>query len=220
MFFLPHAKLSKQTRCIIRTVPLANDSRPTQCSTRLCKLGKSITLPLHVRYLTYPTYLYFLIRTQCLPFDLAYIGLVYNCPHIIHIFIMSTFTTRKSSEFKSYPFLTAEEFGEVCHHLDRKYCQAFLGPVRQQWRLNVLTALDTSFAFGEDYKTYLQIVRPLTRELELDDGGLSDQLGGFSLENQQAENWLAGDQGMIDLEDADEVGRHISPARLLQQQDQ
>lgn len=133
---------------------------------------------------------------------------------------MSTFTTRKSSEFKSYPFLTAEEFGEVCHHLDRKYCQAFLGPLRQQWRLNVLTALDTSFAFGEDYKTYLQIVRPLTRELELDDGGLSDQLGGFSLENQQAENWLAGDQGMIDLEDADEVGRHISPARLLQQQDQ
>ncbi|KAI6372420.1 E2-like conjugating enzyme atg10 [Pyricularia grisea] len=117
---------------------------------------------------------------------------------------MSTFSTGKSSEFKNYPFLTAEEFGEICHHLDRKYCQAFLGPVRQQWRLNVLTALETSFVFGADYSTYLQIVRPLTRELELDDGGLSDQLGGFSLESQQAETWIAGDQGMVDLEDADE----------------
>ena len=112
---------------------------------------------------------------------------------------------RRSSGFQNYPYLNGEEFAEVCHHLDRKYCQATLGPVRRQWRLRVCTALSTSFALDTEYTTYVHIVRPL--DGELDDGGLATQLDKFSLgpggylENGPTD----GDKDMIEAEEADEV---------------
>ncbi|KAL2271169.1 hypothetical protein VTJ83DRAFT_540 [Remersonia thermophila] len=89
--------------------------------------------------------------------------------------------SRKSAEFHAYPFLTPDEFAEVCHHLDRRYCRATLGPLRRRWKLSVCRALNTTAAFtlGPEYSTFVQIIRPL--EGEPDDGGLSDCLGGFSL---------------------------------------
>jgi hypothetical protein len=74
-----------------------------------------------------------------------------------------------SSAFRNYPFLTGEEFAEACHHLDRRYCKATLGPLRRRWRLRVCRALNTGvagpggggFVLGPEYSTYLQIVRPL-----------------------------------------------------------
>ncbi|KAK0657324.1 hypothetical protein B0T16DRAFT_316121 [Cercophora newfieldiana] len=110
-----------------------------------------------------------------------------------------------SSDFKNYPLLTGEEFAEICHHLDRRYCQATLGPLRRQWRLRVCTALNTSFSLGPEYNTYLQIVRPL--EGELDDGDLSSCLenfsfgGGFGDERMEIE----ADKDTMAAEDADEV---------------
>jgi ubiquitin-like-conjugating enzyme ATG10 len=86
-----------------------------------------------------------------------------------------------SSEFRSYPFLTGEEFAEVCHHLERRYCQATLGPVRKRWKLRVCSALNTSFSLGPEYNTYVQIVRPL--DGELDDGDLSMFLDSFSFDD-------------------------------------
>ncbi|KAL1844298.1 hypothetical protein VTJ49DRAFT_2355 [Mycothermus thermophilus] len=90
-------------------------------------------------------------------------------------------THRRNAEFRAYPFLTPEEFAEACHHLDRRYCRATLGPLRRRWKLSVCRALNTTatFTLGPEYSTFVQIIRPL--DGELDDGGLSDRLGGFSL---------------------------------------
>jgi ubiquitin-like-conjugating enzyme ATG10 len=125
--------------------------------------------------------------------------------------------TPSTSDFRAYPFLTPEEFTEACHHLDRRYCQATLGPLRRQWKLRVCTALNTSAAFslGPEYSTYLQIIRPL--EGELDDGGLAGVLDGFSFGSNRG-----GDEGeiemgeedreMLEAEEADlryQVGSHV-----------
>ena len=114
---------------------------------------------------------------------------------------------RNGSEFQDYPFLNGEEFAEICHHLDRKYRRATLGPVRKQWRLNVCTALSTSFTPGSEYTTYIQIVRPL--EGELDDDGLSSRLDEFSLDVRPASPEVGmvteDDKDMIDAEEADGV---------------
>ncbi|KAK0632000.1 hypothetical protein B0T14DRAFT_18159 [Immersiella caudata] len=115
-----------------------------------------------------------------------------------------------SSEFRNYPFLTGEEFTEVCHHLDRRYCQAALGPLRRQWKMRVCTALNTSFSLGPEYNTYLQIVRPL--EGELDDGDLSAYLENFSFggfKNEVTE--MEADKDMIAAEDADESALPRNP---------
>lgn len=116
-----------------------------------------------------------------------------------------------SSEFKNYPFLTGEEFAEVCHHLDRRYCQATLGPLRRQWRLRVCTALNISFSLGPEYNTYLQIVRPL--EGELDDGDLSSCLENFSLDSSLGgKNMeIEADKDVMAAEDADEVWKAAPP---------
>ena len=112
-----------------------------------------------------------------------------------------------SSEFQRYPFLTGEEFAEACHHLDRRYCQATLGPVRRQWKLRVCSALNTSFALGPEYSTYVQIVRAL--DGELDDGDLSSQLdrmsfgGGGGKESTLMD--IGADREMMAAEEADEV---------------
>src|SRR4051794_18113389 len=68
---------------------------------------------------------------------------------------------KKSSEFKDYPFLTPDEFSEACHHLERRYIQAELGPLRRQWKLRVNRALIMAFTPAAEYSTYIQIVKPL-----------------------------------------------------------
>jgi ubiquitin-like-conjugating enzyme ATG10 len=110
-----------------------------------------------------------------------------------------------ASDFNNYPFLTGEEFAEVCHHLDRRYCQARLGPLRRQWRLRVCTALNMSFSLGSEYNTYLQIVRPL--EGELDDGDLSSCLESFSFGGRSGDDEMEieADKDMMIAEEADEV---------------
>jgi ubiquitin-like-conjugating enzyme ATG10 len=115
------------------------------------------------------------------------------------------------SDFRAYPFLTPEEFAEVCHRLDRRYCQATLGPVRRQWKLRVCMALNTSAAFtlGPEYSTYLQIIRPL--EGEPDDGDLSACLHGFSFGDSAGSGSVGvgmeeeADREMMEAEEADQV---------------
>ncbi len=115
-----------------------------------------------------------------------------------------------SSDFRSYPFLTGEEFAEVCHHLDRRYCRATLGPVRRQWKLRVCTALNTAaFALGPEYSTFMQIIRPL--DGELDDGDLSQYLEGFSFGDRQGLE-SDGDRDMVEAEEAD-AGQAVLPTR-------
>ncbi|KXX74933.1 Ubiquitin-like-conjugating enzyme ATG10 [Madurella mycetomatis] len=110
-----------------------------------------------------------------------------------------------SSEFRNYPFLTGEEFAEVCHHLERRYCQATLGPVRRQWKLRACSALNTSFSLGPEYNTYIQIIRPLDREL--DDGDLSKFLDNFSFDDRpgSAQTESEEDSDMMKAEEADEA---------------
>ncbi|KAK0734135.1 hypothetical protein B0T26DRAFT_633875 [Lasiosphaeria miniovina] len=117
-------------------------------------------------------------------------------------------TRARSSGFQNYPFLTGEEFTEVCHRLDRRYCQATLGPVRRQWKLSVCSALNTSFAMGPEYSTYLQIVRPL--DGELDDGDLSLHLDRLSVQGkgrdpEGMEMETEADKEMVATEEADEA---------------
>ncbi|KAK4129580.1 hypothetical protein N657DRAFT_563855 [Parathielavia appendiculata] len=112
------------------------------------------------------------------------------------------------SDFRAYPFLTPEEFTEACHHLDRRYCQATLGPLRRQWKLRVGTALNATAAFtlGPEYSTYLQIIRPL--EGELDDGGLTGVLDEFSFDGGDGNGMELGererDREMVEAEEADQ----------------
>ncbi|KAL1859014.1 hypothetical protein VTK73DRAFT_7609 [Phialemonium thermophilum] len=124
---------------------------------------------------------------------------------------------RRSSEFRDYPFLTGDEFAEICHELDRRYRQAALGPLRRRWKLRVCAALSTSFALGDGSGTYLQIVRPL--EGELDDGDLSSQLDRFSL--GLGEGTVTGgvaastdeDRDMLEAENADTSALPSRPAQ-------
>jgi ubiquitin-like-conjugating enzyme ATG10 len=108
-------------------------------------------------------------------------------------------------EYENYPFLTREEFAEVCHYLDRRYRQATLGPIRLRWKLRVCNALQTSFALDADYSTYVQITRPL--EAVLDYGDLSSQINGFTFmsETQADRTSDVDDRDMADMEDADKV---------------
>jgi ubiquitin-like-conjugating enzyme ATG10 len=84
------------------------------------------------------------------------------------------------SMYRRYPFLDTEEFAEVCHHLDNRYCQATLGPVRKQWKLRVHTALDLSPGANSEYATVVQITRPLEDTGDLDE--LGSYLGSFSID--------------------------------------
>ncbi|KAK4199144.1 hypothetical protein QBC40DRAFT_228659 [Triangularia verruculosa] len=117
---------------------------------------------------------------------------------------------KKSSEFKKYPFLTGEEFAEACHHLDRRYCQATLGPVRRKWKLRTCTALNTAFGLDPEYSTYVQIVRPL--EGELDDGDLSSIFDSLSFQSSSPVKFdHAEDSKMLEAEDADDAVLHKKP---------
>lgn len=110
-------------------------------------------------------------------------------------------THNQTSSFENYPFLTAEEFAEACHHLDRRYCQATLGPVRRQWKLRANTALLMAFTPLAEYSTYVQIIRPL--DGELDDEGLSAQLDKLSFDAPgigEPTSTVDADEHMVDEE--------------------
>ncbi|EFX01109.1 hypothetical protein CMQ_6051 [Grosmannia clavigera kw1407] len=119
----------------------------------------------------------------------------------------------KSAEFGDYPFLTADEFTEVCNQLDRIYRHATLGPLRRRWRLSACTAFNTSsYAAGSEYTTYLQITRPLDEDAAaaLDDSDLSSQLDRFSLGTlavSSADVDVEEDQAMAEDDEADQVSR-------------
>jgi len=125
---------------------------------------------------------------------------------------MASLASGTSSEFRDYPFLTAEEFTEICHHLDRRYRQATLGPLRRRWQLNVCTALDTSFASEAEYTTYVQIIRPL--DGELDDSDLSTCLNAFSLDPEPALGLDRAADEKMEIDEADEVSASCLPDNL------
>ncbi|KAH8889569.1 hypothetical protein GQ53DRAFT_783109 [Thozetella sp. PMI_491] len=116
------------------------------------------------------------------------------------------------SDFKNYPFLTPEEFTEVCHHLDSRYCRATLGPVRRQWRLRCCSTLNLASAFGPEYNTYVQIIRPL--DGELDDGDLSSFLDNLSFDtrDETAPASTKEDADVMELEEADKAVIPKKPA--------
>ncbi|KAF4455015.1 hypothetical protein F53441_2576 [Fusarium austroafricanum] len=104
---------------------------------------------------------------------------------------------------ENFPSLTPEEFSEACHHLDRQYCQASLGPQRARWKLRLCNALCTDFAYGGGSATYIQIRRPL--EFDLDHGDLSLDLDGFSFSDDKKYVSISGDKDMLDAEEADKA---------------
>ncbi|KAJ9161951.1 Ubiquitin-like-conjugating enzyme ATG10 [Coniochaeta hoffmannii] len=118
---------------------------------------------------------------------------------------------KRSSEFENYPFLTADEFAEACHHLDKKYIQAELGPLRRQWKLRVNRALIMAFTPAAEYSTYIQIIRPL--ELDLDDGNLSAALDklSFDVTNGVEGASIDADEQMREAEDQDDAALHKPP---------
>lgn len=115
--------------------------------------------------------------------------------------------TARGADFDEYPFLSSEEFTEACHHLDRTYRHATLGPLRRRWRLSVCTAFNTtSYATGSEYTTYLQITRPLEDDAAsaLDDLDLSGQLDRFSLGTPAVLSVpIDEDEAMVEAEEAD-----------------
>ncbi|GAP90515.2 putative ubiquitin-like-conjugating enzyme ATG10 [Rosellinia necatrix] len=126
------------------------------------------------------------------------------------------------SAYKCYPFLTNEEFAEVCHYLDAKYCQATLGSLRKQWRLNVHTALDTSATSRADLVTFLQITKPFENnktdeELarSLSNVALDEPLAPTRRSTRRSTRQSTSDSMMIDAEEADkEVLRYSSRANF------
>lgn len=107
--------------------------------------------------------------------------------------------------FENYPSLTRDEFTEVCHELDRRYCQATLGSLRRRWKLRLCTSFDTIFSPDGGYITYLQIIRPLEGSLDQDE--LSLDLDKFSFTDDGTNGHFTGaDKDMMDAEEEDEVG--------------
>lgn len=132
-----------------------------------------------------------------------------------------------ASEFRNYPFLNGEEFIEVCHLLDRRYCQTSIGNKRRRWRLDVIRALNVSFSLGPEYNTYLSIIDSIVREPEdgglsscletlsfrgipsTNDDGLSSSLQALSFQGRQTTDVdMDDDTEMIASEKADEVWAH------------
>ncbi|KAM0427551.1 hypothetical protein ACHAPT_007511 [Fusarium lateritium] len=103
----------------------------------------------------------------------------------------------------NFPSLSPDEFTEACHHLERRYCHATLGPERARWKLKVCSALCTDFSFEGGYTTYIQIRRPL--QTDLDHGDLSLDLESFSFADESSHDVPGGDRDMMDAEEADEA---------------
>lgn len=115
--------------------------------------------------------------------------------------------------FANYPSLTRDEFTEVCHELDRRYCQATLGPLRRRWKLRLCTALDTIFSPDGGYITYLQIIRPLEGSLDHDDLSLDLDKFSFGERDNSYDNLTSADKDMLDAEEDDEVGNLFQKMR-------
>jgi ubiquitin-like-conjugating enzyme ATG10 len=107
-----------------------------------------------------------------------------------------------TSTYSHYPFLDMEEFAEVCHLLESKYCRATLGPRRQKWRLHTCRALDVSLASNLEYTTFVQITRPLDDTQDL--GDLAVSLEAFSMHDDKAEDTTT-DEKMAGVDVTDEV---------------
>lgn len=108
-------------------------------------------------------------------------------------------------DFCQYPQLTPEEFSEVCHHLDRRYCQATLGPLRRRWRLKICTVLNTMFSLDGGYVTFIQIIRPLEAGPSQDELSLGLENFSFSERDRDMETINQRDRQMEEAEEADEV---------------
>nr|ABP01777.1 hypothetical protein [Ophiostoma piceae] len=121
---------------------------------------------------------------------------------------------KRGEEFRDYPFLTHDEFTEVCHDFDRIYRQATLGPLRRKWRVSVNVAFNTSFAAGDrDFTTFLQISRPLENTAKQHDDELSGVLDKFSFGDDGA-GLSSQDEEMMAAEDADEAALTPTPLRM------
>lgn len=103
-----------------------------------------------------------------------------------------------STDIRRFPSLSAEEFIETCHHLDRRYCQAELGALRLHWKLRLCTVMLPEFVLNDIPNTYVQITRVLEAPKELD-------LDLSSLSLSEEEQSLVADQGLMDLEESDQV---------------
>jgi ubiquitin-like-conjugating enzyme ATG10 len=112
-----------------------------------------------------------------------------------------------ASVFADYPFLTAEEFAEVCHYFDSAYRRAELGEQRRKWQLEVV--LQTQYApLGLDFgdSTYIKILRRL--EPDAAEVCLSVGLQQLYVSQRGTEtefNDLVNDADMLEAEDADQV---------------
>lgn len=105
---------------------------------------------------------------------------------------------------RNHPFLDRQEFAEACHHLDRAYRRATLGPLRKNWKLRLCTALDTVFSFDGAHATYVQITRPLSPALDHD--GLALDLARFSVSDQDpCDDISLADEELVDAEESDSV---------------
>ncbi|KAH7030811.1 uncharacterized protein B0I36DRAFT_362622 [Microdochium trichocladiopsis] len=119
------------------------------------------------------------------------------------------------STYRAYPHLTPEEFAEVCHHLESRYCKATLGPLRRRWRLHVRTALSTSFDFDSDHATYLQIRRPLTSASSAEDDELAATFGTFSFGSLEGQDdVVVADDHMVQMDESDESVLPRQPRRF------
>lgn len=116
-------------------------------------------------------------------------------------------------EFRDYPFLSHDEFNEVCHEFDRIYRQATLGPLRRRWRVSVCTAFNTSFFSDSDSTTYLQVTRPLENSAAEHDDELADVMGQFSF-GEATHDMNEVDEAMAMAEDADEAALAKAPSTL------
>ncbi|KAK7969807.1 hypothetical protein PG988_008880 [Apiospora saccharicola] len=121
--------------------------------------------------------------------------------------------TEHRSTYRNYPFLDKDEFAEACHFLDRKYCQARLGPLRRQWRLGVHSALDMSFGMDSDHATFVQISRPLEDTTDL--GDLEATLNSFTMTEAVDNETMTDDMAMDGDEDDQELlVKHPSKANF------
>lgn len=107
-------------------------------------------------------------------------------------------------DIANFPALSAEEFEEACHHLDRRYRQAKLGVMRMHWKLRLRTALNATFAFQDMPRTVVEITRTLEKREE-EDLGLS--LGGLAISDapRSGDGALEADHDMMEDEASDEV---------------
>ncbi|EQL00630.1 Autophagy-related protein 10 [Ophiocordyceps sinensis CO18] len=106
------------------------------------------------------------------------------------------------NSINDFPYLDRQEFSEACHHLDRQYCHATLGPLRRRWRLRLCNALDTVFSVDGGYTTYIQVTRPLEPRGGHD--SLSLDMGRISISGQGHQDAMVeADQDMMDAEELD-----------------